>query len=182
MEERAYFDWLIATFVKKSRWHYHGKYSCLLEQMFRKAYYAIVDYDDNRAEDGLYLRDTFLETYPEKDMPVPGGPCSFLEFLIGVSIRLEEIMIDGEALPVYLYFWELMDRLRLTEYTDVAYSQDSAGLMVDLLMTDFMDRTYSRNGEGGLFPLRRTNKDQTKVEVWYQLNAYLIENPDFFDR
>ena len=36
-------------------------------------------------------------------------------------------------------------------------------------------RTYDSNGYGGLFPLRNPREDQRKVELWYQLNAYLLE-------
>jgi hypothetical protein len=38
-----------------------------------------------------------------------------------------------------------------------------------------MDRRYERNGQGGLFPLRKPAMDQRDVEIWYQANAYMIE-------
>ena len=40
------------------------------------------------------------------------------------------------------------------------------------------DRTYSENGKGGLFPLRKYSEDQRKVPIWYQFNAWLEENSD----
>lgn len=113
---------------------------------------------------------------------MPEGPCSFLEFLIGVSIQLQEMLVDGSPVPVNAYLWELMNRLNLLEFTDEAYGDDSTRLIVDQILNDFMDRAYSRCGEGGLFPLRGHCRDQGKVEVWYQLNAYLLENPEFFER
>lgn len=183
MRDRSYFYWLIDTYVsRKDRRRHHPRYSCLLDQMYRKEYYFVVPMDENRAGDGLYLRDTYLMNQPNPVGSVSGGPCSFLEFLIGVALRLEYMLMDENCVPASEYFWELADRLRLTDYPDVAYSDDSTGLMVDLIMTDFMDRTYSRCGEGGLFPLRPPCKDQTKVEVWYQLNAYVNEHNGFFDR
>jgi hypothetical protein len=36
-------------------------------------------------------------------------------------------------------------------------------------------RGYDENGNGGLFPLKNPKEDQRKVEVWMQLNAYIIE-------
>lgn len=177
MPYRLYYRWLIDNFVGKVN---SIEYSCMLDQLFRKAYYSIVDHDENRAEDGLYLRDRFLSD--TRGGLVPEGPCSFLEFLIGVAIRLEEMLVDGEPLPVSLYFWELASRLRLHDYTDDTYQDNSTPFLIDLILTTFMDRAYSRNGEGGLFPLRNPHRDQTRVEVWYQLNEYLMENPDFFER
>jgi hypothetical protein len=176
MPYRQYYLWLVHRYVGKVN---ALEFSCVLDQMFRKAYYFIVTNDENRGEDGLYLRDVFLSEFPEAH--VPEGPCSFLEFLIGVAIRLEEMLVDGECLPVSLYFWELATRLRLTEYTDSTYEDTSTIFMVDFLMTVFMDRGYASNGEGGLFPLKYPTKNQTRVEVWYQLNAYLMENPTFFE-
>jgi hypothetical protein len=44
------------------------------------------------------------------------------------------------------------------------------------ILDRIIERTYQRNGVGGLFPLKRDKKDQRKVELWYQMNAYLIEN------
>jgi hypothetical protein len=179
--DRAYFRWLVKKYLKDSEGEPDG-YACLLEQMFRKSYYYIVPNDENRAEDGLDLRDAFLITpLGRKHGGVPEGPCSFLEFLIGVSIRLSDLLIDGEPIPVDEYFWELASRLRLTEYTDDLYSDERTTFIVDNVMTDFMDRKYGRCGDGGLFPLSPPCRNQRKTEVWYQLNTYLLENPDFFE-
>jgi hypothetical protein len=147
--------------------------------MLRKAYYFIIPNDENRADDGLYLRDIYMGLNPKNN--VPEGPCSFLEFLIGVACRLSEMLAEGEPIPVADYFWELASRLNLTDYTNDTYSDDSTTFMVDLIMTDYMDRKCGRCGEGGLFPLRPPCRNQTKVEVWYQLNAYLAQNPNFFE-
>lgn len=174
--DRAYFRWLMKEYLGdiEARGYY-----CLCAQMYRKAYYYIVRNDENRAEDGLYLRDLYLSDH--EDGVVPEGPCSFLEFLIGVGVRLSEMLTVGEPLPVSDYFWELASRLSLTDYTDDTYSDDSTVFMVDITMTDYMDRKYDRCGCGGLFPLTPPCKNQQKEEVWYQMSAYLLSNPDFFE-
>jgi len=171
---RGYFRWLIRTYLLDTEGNPDG-YGCLVEQMFRKEYYYIVNNDENRAEDGLYLRNGYDAG------PVPEGPCSFLEFLIALSIRLQEMLEDGEFIGVDEYFWELAKRLRLTEYTDDMYAEESTPFVVDAIMTDLMDRNYDRCGSTGLFPLRRGCRDQRKVEVWYQLNEYLLQNDGFFE-
>jgi hypothetical protein len=175
--DRGYFRWLIRNYVGDL-----STYKFLLEQMFRKAYYYTVDRDENRAEDGLYLRDLYLEDHPNVDASaVPEGPCSFLEFLIGLSVRLSVLLADGEPVPPHEYFWELVSRLRLTDYTDDTYRYDDTVFMVDLTMTDYMDRKYDKCGIGGLFPLAPPCKNQRRVEVWYQMHSYLLQNPGFFE-
>jgi hypothetical protein len=179
MGTRAYRRWLVRTYLQDSEGLPDG-YGLLIEQMFRKEYYYFVDYDENRAEDGIYLRARYLDTEGGSQGVVPEGPCSFLEFLIGVSIRLEEMLFDGEQIPIHEYFWELASRLRLTEYNDDAYGYSDTQFVVDAIMTSFMDRCYSATGEGGLFPLHPPCEIQNRVEVWYQLNAYLLQHPNFF--
>lgn len=181
MGTRAYFRWLVRTYLQDSEGLPNG-YGLLLAQMLRKEYYYFVDYDENRANDGIFLRERYLDTDGGDQGVVPEGPCSFLEFLISIAVRLEDMLYDGVQIPVSEYFWELASRLRLTEYNDDAYSYSDTQFVVDAIMTSFMDRCYSKTGEGGLFPLRPPCKDQTKTEVWYQLNAYLIQNPDFFEK
>jgi hypothetical protein len=39
-------------------------------------------------------------------------------------------------------------------------------------------RNYESNGHGGFFPLEDPDEDQRRVELWYQLNAYLNERED----
>jgi hypothetical protein len=46
---------------------------------------------------------------------------------------------------------------------------------VNAIIKRVVDRTYQHNGHGGLFPLRLATSDQRKVEIWYQLSAYLSE-------
>ena len=44
---------------------------------------------------------------------------------------------------------------------------------VDDVLETVIWRNYQANGHGGLFPLKNAKRDQTKVEIWYQLAAYL---------
>ena len=60
-------------------------------------------------------------------------------------------------------------------YTDEVYSRGEWE-NIDEILNKFIDRTYRASGYGGLFPLRHSKEDQRKVEIWYQMAAYLIEN------
>jgi hypothetical protein len=38
-----------------------------------------------------------------------------------------------------------------------------------------VNREYDPDGRGGLFPLDGTHANQREVELWYQMQAYIIE-------
>lgn len=128
--------------------------------------------------DGIDLREEFLDRHPSLpyDRNWMDLDCSMLEMLIALATRADfhtdDGLIDG---GVGGWFWKLMDNVRLSRYTDRVCNE--RGLEeIDRILETINDRTYNSNGRGGLFPLRRPREDQTKVELWYQLSAYLLEN------
>jgi hypothetical protein len=91
-----------------------------------------------------------------------------LEMLVGLSRRLS---IQGGGEPRE-WFWHLIENLELEEYNDETPIPQRE---VDEVLERVIWRLYKKNGRGGLFPLRRTTDDQRRVELWRQLNAYLLE-------
>lgn len=128
--------------------------------------------DDNRTEDGKDLRPEFIATHDaECNNAWLSQACSMLEMLIALSRRLEfESNHD-----TYHWFWTLLENLNLRVYTDAVYD-DEVEMIVDKTLIAVIDRRYRSNGDGGLFPLRRPKTDQRKVEIWYQMSLYLLEN------
>ena len=127
--------------------------------------------DYARCEDGKELRLDFIR---ETNADIERSewliePCSWLEFLIALSKRLE--YLSETDMPNW--FWFMIDGLGLMDLTD-----DDQYIYEDVMnvLDRVMWRTYEPDGTGGLFPLRNPKEDQRDVEVWYQLNAYLIEN------
>ena len=59
--------------------------------------------------------------------------------------------------------------LGLGGMTDAIFDRD----YVEECLTRFLNREYERNGKGGLFTVKDTRRDMRKMEIWYQLNAYL---------
>ena len=48
---------------------------------------------------------------------------------------------------------------------------------IDEKLVIFMERRYDNDGSGGgLFPLHAPDRNQRRVELWYQINAYILEN------
>ncbi len=167
--EDAYFDWLYAKVAPIAR---HEKtYGELIRVLHNTEFVWLVLGDDNRAEDGLDLRDAFLrEAFIEDDDPAwPMLMCSVLEMLIAFAYKAEFQTDDS----VRDWFWEFADNLHLTEFSDDNMDYQA----VEEILHIFIWRLYEQDGHGGgLFPLRATVKDQRKVEIWYQFSEYVIEN------
>lgn len=167
-----YLEWLYGhvamvdkTDPAKTYWH-------LLRILYQKEFVWTVPNDDNRVEDGRDLRVQFLHTLPTNQDNYPEEwvnlPCSMLEMLIGLSIRLA-FQADGRAL---IWFWHLCRNININQYDDLTPIPEKE---VDAILDTVIWRTYSADGHGGLFPLNDAKRDQRKIEIWYQLSAYLLE-------
>jgi hypothetical protein len=168
--DELYFTWLCNqvgdTRVKNPNRTYWG----MLKQLFLKEFVWVIPKDDNRIQDGKDLRYEFVDQSGLGDVD-PGWinlGCSVLELIIGLSRRLS-FEIDGEPRDC---FWELINNLSLGTYLDSRPFQSEE---VEEILDRFIWRTYSFDGKGGLFPLKNPDEDQTKIELWYQLCAYVLE-------
>lgn len=65
-----------------------------------------------------------------------------------------------------------MDNLGISRYSD---DQKIPAEKIEKILDTVINRKYKRNGLGGFFPLKHADRDQRKVELWYQLNAYVLE-------
>lgn len=132
--------------------------------------------DDNRVQDGLDLRSEWLS---EGAIPIKfnnhdveefkAQPCSFLEVLIAMSRRMAFI---AEGHPQW-WAWHFIKNIELDKMRDPLSSRKVE--VIQDTMDAIIWRTYNWTGEGGFFPLKSPKEDQTKVELWYQMNAYAIE-------
>lgn len=140
-------------------------------QLFTTEFVWLIPNDDNRWEDGRDLRYEFLveAEIPDVHQEFMDISCSILEMLIGLCRRLS-FQTDT---PVEAWFWHLLGNLGIDQCDD--NSGDISERVADVLH-NLVYRLYSPNGRGGLFPLRRTDKDQTRIEIWYQMGAYILEN------
>lgn len=170
--DEPYFEWLNGQ-VCGSRKASHKRYSTLLHILHEKEFTWFVANDDNRAEDGKDLRVEFVnESELSADHDWLHQYCSFLEMLTALS-RNVAFLTD---VATEEWFWHFLEILELADFNDS--SEIPIDLVEDILNT-VVWRTYEPNGSGGLFPLRYAHQDQRKVELWYQMNAYLIENDDY---
>lgn len=168
--DELYFDWLYSQVASVRTKNPSNTYRNLFHMLYTKEFLWLVPNDDNRIEDGKLLRLEFLEEVglETKDQFWMDLGCSMLELLIGLARRLYFEADDS----VSGWFWELLENLRLDKYNDRVHIPPA---MVEQALDRVIWRTYKPDGSGGLFPLVHPAEDQRKVELWYQLNAYINE-------
>lgn len=165
--EILYFEWLYAK-IHLVEIPYNT-YSKLLHLLYTTEFVWLLPGDDNRMEDGKDLRLDFIrESGLALDISWFDDGCSVLEMLVGFS-RRASFQTD---IPEQTWFWRFISNLGLADATDDEF--DPQG--VELILSDFVWRTYDYDGFGGLFPLQDPREDQRGVEIWYQFCEYIIEN------
>lgn len=143
----------------------------LLKQLYSTEFTWFVPHDENRAADGCALRAEWAhEVQATPDHNWLHLPCSFLELLIGLARRLE---FNGGGTST-AWFWHLIGNLGFLEFHDRSgYSMS----FVEVRTRVVCERKYDQFGNGGLFPIRNPEQDQRKVELWYQLCEYILQDP-----
>lgn len=139
--------------------------------MHQKEFIWFVANDDNRIQDALDLR---LEYLYEQNLEVPSEALrlvhvSVLEVLVALSRRME-FFLDGDSNH---WAWVLMEHLGLTQYRGRITPRRREN--VDQILEKLVWRQYDADGSGGFFPLAWPNEDQTKIEIWYQLQNWIGE-------
>lgn len=168
-----YYYWLLDQVMYDSMKKYGRNYSKLLKAMRRKAFTWTIPNDENRANDGKNLRTKFyMECGYTEEIK---GACSFLEMSIALAMRIHNDIFEHDpGSRPSRWFWLMMENCGLDAYTDECFDE----LMVNKLMDRVIRRRYSKTGKGGFFPLKRPQADQKEVEIWYQMQQFLIENYD----
>lgn len=172
----AYLEWLLEIVCEGKyarRVHYRKLFKRLQETEFTYS----IPMDADRAEDGIELRDRFGDLHSDdyemiKDC-LGDGPCSLLEMMVALSVRCEaHIMGDpdiGDRTGVW--FWAMITNLGLEQMNDFHFNND----IFEVIVSRLLNREYERNGEGGLFTVRRRSDDLRNVDIWYQMCWYLNE-------
>jgi hypothetical protein len=170
-----YHAWLCRMVDIKQR---NKTYWLLANALHAREFEWSVPNDDNRSDEGRNLRERFCDEtnieYRLDDFP---EAASMLEVIVALAIRCYDITVDEvEDMAVSDWFWVMLDNVGLKKFTDDSFYELRGQIVVDEILDMIIDRTYKRDGRGGLFPLERSRKDQRKVELWYQMNTYLVEN------
>lgn len=178
--EEEYFEWLVGIV--------HGDdpeepFYNLLATMHNCIFRWTTDLDENRAADGRELRRSWDEQCfaPMSDRKFDifmREPVSCLEVLIGLAIRIQdEIMWNpdkGDRVPVW--FWQMVENLGLKDLDDDHFYGSKSSERVTEILENWMDREYSRDGFGSIFPIPKCNRDLRRVQIWSQMSEYFLKN------
>ena len=172
--ETAYMNWLIGAVNDRK-----GKsYFRLLKYLYKKEFYSLINYDQNRAEDGIALRGIWQDANKLSDEQVDFGVAKILEVLIGIVVRIRheiygskwaEIMGDSDIL------WVLLGNLGLDKFTDNEVNKTRVE-QLDNIVEGWLERRYSRNGIGGIFPVLSATTNFRELELWDQMGIYIRAN------
>lgn len=167
-----YFEWM-TNLVCKNRYSNLISYRKLLACLHNTEFRYSIPKDENRAKDGVVLRYRFAYEYAgiEDAERYLEGPCSVLEMMVALAIRCEENIMDDPIIGdrTGQWFWGMIVSLGLGSMIDSRFSKR----FVNDTIERFLDREYEPNGEGGLFTIKKCNRDLRTVEIWYQLCWYL---------
>lgn len=149
-------------------------YSKLIDLLFRIDYIWLIHNDDNRIYDGKELRNTYYEDGgcdEDEYMELSLIPCSVLEVLISLAIRMDNFVRDPECDHVNRWFWEMVFNLDLRDCTDENFDENRVKNAIFV----WLNREYDECGHGGIFPRNVTLLNQRDVELADQMAGYINE-------
>lgn len=169
-----YLEWMYQT-VCDDQYTKNLSYRKLFTYLYDTEFTYTRPMDGNRYEDGIDLRYEFGRSSGITDNMIAAyldnRPCSVLEMMIALSIRLETNIMCNEDLGdrVGQWFWEMIVNLGLGRMNDRNFDEDH----FENAMRTFMNHEYDRDGKGGLFRTTDKSKDMRTLDIWYQMHAYL---------
>ena len=166
-----YFEWLYDS-VCGDMFSSENSFRKLLMTLHNIDFRAIIETDENRESDGVYLRYRFAMTKDDESIAdYICGNCSVLEMMVALAIRCEEAIMDDPKMGnrTSQWFWGMINSLGLSGMYDDNFDKD----FVYEVVCRFLDRDYEPDGRGGLFTIKNCDKDLREVEIWYQLCWYL---------
>lgn len=170
-----YFNWLCALIGADG-------HEMLASALHERAFHPLLEMDSNRGTDGLQLRVEFMNEHGVWGSSSNRGPCTMLEFLVALAKRMSFLTSgEGSHGQTAFYFWKMIGNLRLDRLTDEKWYDINSDFFVEDACYRINERQYEANGNGGLFPLKKPTCDQRRVEIWYQMNAWLMENSNIGD-
>lgn len=148
--------------------------------MYEFPFVSYVDYDSNRASDGLRLRDDFVDEIGAWVGEIPKTPCNMLELTIALGKRFWFEIEGFSSITEIECIWMLLNNIGLDKFTD-DYLVDAGDWREEIyaILDRVVERRYNSNGQGGFFPLENPTEDQRRVELWGQMSAFCSEMYDF---
>lgn len=183
--DEIYFDWLedkVRCWAEVDA-STDESYHFLLRRLYQKEYTAVMEEDKKLLKYAQELRNMFVldRDYVDMDIVTYSRPARVLEVLIRLCQYGEDLTIGNtKCIDTRRLFWELMKNLKLDLFSDYDFfNHGDTWDKIDTVLDKWMSRSYKRNGEGNIFLVEdkiHRKKDMRKVETWYQMQYYLVEN------
>jgi hypothetical protein len=174
-----YFTWLQNLIGEDRGGQDSTPYSQLLVDLFSIGFYYLISQDENCAEYATELRNIFTQMGGKHHPGIAHKPISCLEVMISMAVNAEDSLMTNTDLGdrTGQWFWMMIDNLGFTSFTDDVYDVD-VSIAVRSKMAAVLDRRYSSNGDGSIFPIRHPKQDMRNVDLWSAFMLYLAENYD----
>lgn len=195
--QTLYFNWLCVLVHVDD---YMGKSWYILAKILHDIeFYWTISNDDNRAADGVKLREIWLSNFKNEaeDLGVDvyvqadalSGACTIFEMMVGLATRIESDIMqrDGEGNRTWMWFWNMVHNLISDAdlinchwwhngCNDEEITPKEANIIKEMVRR-CLDREYEPDGTGGcLFPIFRSGIDRREVELWYQAQDWISDN------
>lgn len=171
-----YFDWMyILAMGPGRRTKDYYRYTALFAYLDHREFIYTMDMDANRAEDGIELRYKFAREVGLYDGQIRASfgdePCSIFEMMVALADRCETQIMSNDIYGDRTWYWfrYMLRSLGLNRETNDTFSVGRAEIIID----QFLDHKYDRDGRGSLFYVPGTKKDMRKLDIWYQMHAFL---------
>ena len=132
-----YFQWLceMVHIDQEDR-----SYWILAKDLHQHPFYSLIPHDENRASDGLELREDYLHFINYPKYVSIDGECTVFEMLVALARRMDFETSDPYDKDDYndrtaYWFWEMMDNLGLIVFSDDCYVEyDGMAVAADHLI------------------------------------------------
>lgn len=172
--QHRYFEWLYHLVCGDDEYN-RLSYRKLLSFLHSVEFTYIIDFDENRAQDGIDFRYHFglVHGYPQDliDECLGHMPCSVLEMMIALAFKVEEEIMcsNNHGDRTGQWFWNMVVSLGLGYMNDNDFNEYAAYRVI----SNFLERNYSPDGRGGLFTIENCPYDLRTVQIWSQFMCYL---------
>lgn len=171
--EERYLRWLYSHIGSLEDLNPNRSSWLVAETLHRLTFFPHIPNDENRAFDGVALR----EMWGEPGWELLTDDCSYLELMIGLAQRLNFQVERGSAEDgsgVGSWFWIIAKNARL-DISDERFlkNPERAVYKIERVVELINTRSYLPNGQGGFFPVANPSTDFASLELWYQMQEYL---------
>lgn len=169
----SYFDWLVDLVRMQEN-------LIMMRTLHSIEFYALIDLDNNRGEDGKQLREVFAEKHPEfGNYEALNGPCTMLEMMIALCIRMEEIARKTTFQKLLCHFFtEICTNLGIFNCKNPDEISEKVHCFLEKkpLKGRFVSFFWHNVS---FLKSKMTQEYLEKTEIWYQMQAYLQEKDPF---